>query len=201
MDDDFAERDAKEEAAQEKLAWAIGACAEEEREKELQHKRRSQQQMTSSSSSPSRSSPLRASSSVVSKKSHHASCAKKGSAKQVLRSILKKREEHDDTVPAASSLTPAVNVPELALRTMRDRKAALAVVDVFLTAEKFDSVEALLDVVKPALLTRTGYKDACEERSLGTGTCGWMLCSNRLSEANDYAFKRFTSKRAQNVGS
>ena len=102
-----------------------------------------------------------------------------------IKSILKTRttrttndeemKDDDDSEKINSASTPSINVLEQARRTMRDRRQTLRVVELFMTLEKFDTESQLVDMVEKSL-TRSEFKDACEERGL-TGKCGWPLCS------------------------
>ena len=96
---------------------------------------------------------------------------------QVIKSILKSNNNDESNKPPPSS-TPSINVREQAARTLRDRRSALQVVEMFMTLDKFDS-ESHLAASTASVLTQSEFKDACEERSL-IGKCGWPLCSNEI---------------------
>jgi len=96
---------------------------------------------------------------------------------QVIKSILRTNLDDENNKPLPPS-TPAINVHEQAARTLRDRRSALRVVEMFMTLDKFDSETQLAASTAP-VLTQSEYKDACEERSL-IGKCGWPLCSNEI---------------------
>ena len=89
---------------------------------------------------------------------------------QVIKSILKTSRNDDENNKPPPPSTPSINVQEQAARTLRDRRGALRVVEMFMSLEKFDS-ENQLAASTASVLTQSEYKDACEERSL-IGKCG-----------------------------
>ena len=107
----------------------------------------------------------------------------------MIKSILKTSSNDDENNKPPPPSTPSINVQEQAARTLRDRRGALRVVEMFMSLEKFDS-ENQLAASTASVLTQSEYKDACEERSL-IGKCGWPLCSNEIR----HKYKSKTSQK------
>ena len=75
----------------------------------------------------------------------------------MIKSILKNEPNDDENNKPPPPSTPSINVQEQAARTLRDRRGALRVVEMFMSLEKFDS-ENQLAASTASVLTQRNTK-------------------------------------------